>query len=407
MTRAFRRVVHNWPLKIGALALSTLLYGGLVLSQTTKDFPGSIPIEPVNQAADVTLLSSLGDVTQIRYVSPADLGLRIDSRTFKATVDLANVDPSAGHVLADVHVVALDDRVQVLGFEPQQITIQLDRVTTHSVPIMATVVGTLPPGLDLGTIVIDQPNATVTGPQSIISKVANVLARVTIDPSGIDFNRLVDLIAVDSGGNQLSPVDISPTSVRVRVPVFTDRRTRTVPVSAVVIGTPAAGFEVASVSVAPITVQVEGDANDLAGLELADTQPISVSGISADLTQRISLNLRSGVQAIGDGTVEVTVRLRPVTGTRVFEAGLILVGATADHVYSLSTDRVVVTIGGSVVDLNRLTGASLVLSLDVTGLGDGDHKVVPTTNLTTGLSLLGVSPSPIVVTISAPTPSPS
>jgi len=66
MTRAFRRVVHNWPLKIGALALSTLLYGGLVLSQTTKDFPGSIPIEPVNQAADVTLLSSLGDVTQIR-----------------------------------------------------------------------------------------------------------------------------------------------------------------------------------------------------------------------------------------------------------------------------------------------------------------------------------------------------
>jgi YbbR domain-containing protein len=407
MRRAILRIVHNWPLKIGALALSTLLYGGLVLSQTTKPFSGSVPIETINQAPDITLLSTLGDVTQIRYVAPADLGLRIDSRTFKATVDLANVDPSAGHVLADVHVVALDDRVQVLDFEPQQITIELDRVTTQSVPVLATIIGTLPPGLTLGTIVVDQPNATVTGPQSVISKVTNVLARVTIDPSGIDFNRMVDLIAVDSAGNQLSPVDIEPTSVRVRVPVFTDRRTRTVPVSPVVVGTPAAGFEVASVSVNPITVQVEGDANDLASLQQADTQPVSVSGASSDVTQRIALDLPSGVQTLGDATVEVTVRFRAVTSTRVFEAGLILAGASPDHEYNLSTDRVVVTIGGSVADLDRLSGAALVLTLDVTGLGDGDHKIVPTANLTTGLTLLGVSPSPIVVTISTPAPSPS
>jgi YbbR domain-containing protein len=218
---------------------------------------------------------------------------------------------------------------------------------------------------------------------------------------------MVDLVAVDSAGNQLTPVDIEPTSVRVRVPVFTDRRTKTVPIASVVVGTPAAGFEVASVSVNPITVQVEGDANDLASLQQADTQPVSVSGASSDVIQRIALDLPGGVQALGDGTVEVTVRIRPVTSTRVFEAGLVLVGASPDHEYSLSTDRVVVTIGGSVADLDRLSGATLVLTLDVTGLGDGDHKIVPTANLTTGLSLVGLSPSPIIVTISAPTPSPS
>ncbi len=91
----------------------------------------------------------------------------------------------------------------------------------------------------------------------------------------------------------------------------------------------------------------------------------------------------------------------------MFEAGLNLIGASSDRVYSLSTDRVLVTIGGSVADLNRLSAATLVLTLDVTGLGVGDHKVVPAANLTTGLTLLGVSPSPIVVTISTPAPSPS
>ena len=402
-----RLFVHNWPLKIGAVALSSLLYSGLVLSQNTKDFPSSIPIIAVNQPANIILLSDLRDVSQIRYVAPADLGLRIDSQSFKATVDLGNVDPSAGHVTVPVRVTAVDERVSVLSFQPTQITIQLDRVTSRSVPVKATILGTVPAGLDIGVPTVEVANATVTGPQSIVSRVAEVDARVPVDPSGIDVNRMVDLIAVDSAGAQLAPIDIEPASVRVQVPVFTDRRTRTLPVSPVVIGKPAAGFEVASVTVDPITVQVEGDANDLAGLEQADTKPISVSGVSSDVTQRISLDLPTGVQALGDGTVQVTIRLRPITGTRVFEAGLVLTGASPDRVYSLSTDRVLVTIGGSVTDLDRLSGANLVLSIDVTGLGIGDHKVVPTANLTTGLSLLGLSPSPIVVTISAPTPSPS
>ena len=44
MIRLLRLIIRNWPLKLGAIVLSTLLYSGLVLSQTTRDFPGSIPI---------------------------------------------------------------------------------------------------------------------------------------------------------------------------------------------------------------------------------------------------------------------------------------------------------------------------------------------------------------------------
>ena len=51
--------------------------------------------------------------------------------------------------------------------------------------------------------------------------------------------------------------------------------------SPVIIGTPAAGFEVASVTVDPVVVQVEGDANDLAGLDRADTVAVSVTNYQA------------------------------------------------------------------------------------------------------------------------------
>lgn len=404
--RFLRFVTRNWPLKVGAIALSTLLYGGLVLSQTTKEFSGSVPIETVNQASDVIVLSDLGTASQVRYVAPADLGLRVDSSSFRATVDLSGVNPKGGPLSLTVRVTAVDPRVQVLDYQPRRIVVTLDRISHKTVMIRA-VLGTLPTGLTVGDPILDQTQAVVTGPESLLGKVTEAQARVTIDPSGIDINRMIDLIAVDAAGNPVIPIDVSPASVSVRVPVFTDRRTRTVPVSPVIIGTPAAGFEVASVTVDPVVVQVEGDANDLAGLDRADTVAVSVTGLSTDLTTSVSLQLPSGVQALGPGTVSVTVRLRALTGTRTFDAGIILIGARADLVYKLSTDRVLVTIGGSVADLDRLSGAALALTVNVSGLAVGSHQVTPTANLTTGLSLLGVSPSPITVTISTPSPSPT
>ena len=406
VARAGRVVVHNWPLKIAAIGFAILLYAGLVLSQSARTFPGSVPIQTQNQASDMFVLSDLGVVTGIRYVVPGDLGLRVDAASFTATIDLTGVQPSVKPQSLTVHVTANDPRVQVLDFSPRRISVTIDQVATRTVPIKAVVLG-VPNGFELGDPELAQTTAQVSGPESIVERAVEADARVTIDPSGIDVNRVITLVAVDAGGNQLDNVDVAPTSVQVKVAVFTDRRTRTVPVNPVVTGTPAAGFEVASITVDPVAVSVQGDANDLSTLDRADTQPVSVSGASSDTIASVALNLPNGIQALGPGTVTVTVHLRPVTSTRTFQAGLVLVGAAPDKLYTLSTTQVLVTIGGSIADLDRLSGATLVLTLDVSGLPDGSHKIAPSANLITGLSLISVAPSPVTVTIASPPPSPA
>ena len=57
------------------------------------------------------------------------------------------------------------------------------------------------------------------------------------------------------------------------------------------------------------------------------------------------------------------------------------------------------TIGGPVADLDRLSGSTLVLNVDVSGLDVGTHEVTATANLVTGLTLVGANPNPITVTI--------
>jgi YbbR domain-containing protein len=412
MTRligVIRFVVRNWPLKLAAVALATLLYAGLVLSQATQEFRSPVPIEAIRQPSGVTLLTDLGSIRSIRFFAPTDLGLRIDSTTFRATVDLSKVDATGAPVTVPVVVVPVDPRIQVIDFDPARIIVRLDTVKTQTVPIRVEL-GTVPPNLDTGTPVIEATDAKVTGASSVVGRVTEVVAHVTLDASGIDFNRMVDLNPVDDTGQTVLNVDVDPVSVRVKVPVFTDRQTKTIPVTPQIVGTPAAGFEIVSpVTVEPAVVSVEGDANDLASLDAADTAAIQISGASANVVKTVELQLPDGVQTIGSPTVTVTIKLRPVTGSRSFEAGLALKGARADLVYGLSTNSVVVTIGGSIADLEKVTGSSLVLSLDVSGLDVGTHAVTPTASLASGLTLLGVSPSPVTVTITATpaTPAPS
>jgi YbbR domain-containing protein len=415
MPRVLRFFVHNWPLKLAAIALATLLYGGLVLSQSSQAFTTPIPIQYANAPADVVVLSNPGSVTRIRYVAPPDLGFLVNSTTFAASVDLSKVQPTGAPVLVPVTVTTIDPRVQILDFEPRSVPMTLDTLATKQVDIKADLLP-IPSGLDAGEPTVELATATVSGPQSVVSTISEVRASVAVDSSGVDVNQLVTLVPIDDRGQAIpasTPVEVQPPQVRVRVAVFSDRRSKTIPVSPNVIGTPAAGFEVESVELNPGVVSVEGDANDLAGLDHADTAPVSVAGASSGFVQTVGLALPDGVEALGAGSVQVTVRLRPITGTRTFEAGLVLSGARSDRQYSLSSDRVLVTIGGSVADLDRLSGTTLVLTVDVTGLADGTHDVPVSANLQTGLTLVAASPSKLQVTVtpappaSSPSPGPS
>ncbi len=118
---------------------------------------------------------------------------------------------------------------------------------------------------------------------------------MVIDPGGLDFDTDVPLIPVDGVGNAVRPIDVTPASARVSIPVFTDRQSRSLPVAPVVTGTPAAGFEIAAIAVDPAVVTVEGDADQLAQLSKLDTQPVSVAGASSDIVATVALDLPTGV----------------------------------------------------------------------------------------------------------------
>jgi YbbR domain-containing protein len=403
--RLVGRFVHNWPLKLAAVGLATLLYGGLVVSQSTRTLSEVvIPIDLQGEPTDSFLLTSIDPVTEIRYFAPS--GTRPQSSDFEASIDLSGIQPGSGPQRVPVHVTSIDDRITVVGVTPSEVTVDLDRLDQKTVDVVVDR-GPTPAGLELGEASVEPGRVTVLGPATVIERVVAARASVVIQQSGIDVDRAIDLVAVDELGEAVGQVDIEPQAAHVTIPVFSDRETRTLPVNPVVTGEPATGFEIASVDVEPPVMLVEGDADQLAELVRIDTEQIPMSGVSSDLTVSVGLDLPTGILAVGGDQVSVTVTLRPVTASRTFSAGVRLIGAGRGLSYAVDADRILVTVGGSVAELDRLSGTVLVVDLDVTGLQPGTTSVPVTLDLPTGATLVSASPSTVDVTITGPSPSPA
>jgi YbbR domain-containing protein len=399
------RIVHNWPLKLAAVVLATVLYAGLVASQDSATYPGPITVASINQPAGTVITNQLRDVEEIRYIAPADLG-RLRADDFRATVDLANVKPDGNPASVRVNVTAVDPRVTILEVRPRSIQVVLDQSASKTVKV-SVVQGTPPPGLEVGETTVEPAVVTVSGPSGAVNRVAAVRVNAPIDGSGLDVDRDFRPEPLDAAGSVVTGVDLEPATVHVTIPVYTNKETRTIPVNPIVTGTPGAGFRIAAVTVVPTVVTLQGDGEQLSKLVSADTAPVSVSGATRDITADVALALPSGVTAIGSGTARVKVTIEPVTETRTFVAGVRLVGMQPGFDYAASDSSVQLTLFGSTADLDTLASAPIVVAVSVADLAPGAHKVPIVPSLPSGVTVAAITPPTVTVTVTEqPTPSP-
>ena len=408
MRRVVGFVFRNWPLKLAAVLLATLLYAGLIVSASAETFPGRIPIQVLNQPGNAFIIGNLDDVTSIRYLAIGTNRPAVTTASFTATIDLAGIPVAAGSPPVSVPVIvrATDpSNIQVIDFSPSRIQVRLDPLISKSVPVQVDH-GTVPAGLDVREPVVSQDSVTVSGPESSVVLVAAAQARVLIQPSGIDINQAVDLVAVDARGDVVPTVELQPNSVRVTIQIGSQLSTRALPVNPVLAGTPDPSAAITGVEAAPLLVTVEGESALLSTLVNIDTKPVSIAGATSDVVADVQLDLPPGVTALDVTTVRVTASLRPQVGTRSFQVGVVLLNADPTLSYDVGSGQILVTVGGPLGALNALDGSTLVASVDVSGLGPGTHRVFPEVSVPTGLSVSALSPRELNLTVTPPSPTP-
>lgn len=408
-----RWLVRNWHLKLAAVALATILYTGFVYSDsfTEQQFQGA-SVQAINQPEGTYLLTQQLGSVDIRYRLAADGPERVTADSFSVSLDLGGYDMDR---VAEPQAVPIDvrpftDGVDILEWTPTSISVQLDRLAEKEVRVVVDR-GDIPEGLEIASPSVDPRRVTARGPATQLGRVDHAVARVAIDQSGIDVsNRSVTLVPVDADGSEVNAVDLEPETATVDIDVSTVDTTKTVAIVPNLVGQPATGFEILSVTIQPAVVTLRGVPGALTGVEEVTTQPISIAGATATRTVNVELVLPPDVTLADEDPDPpvATIELRSQTATRTFLVGPDCSGGAAGVACLPQQSQVAVRLSGPAAGLDALSAVDLNATLDVSGLAPGTHSVSVTIVLPDGFELMSISPATVTVVLQAPaTPSPT
>ncbi len=312
MRRVRDLLLRNWPLRLGAILLATVLYTGLVLGQNVRTWTGSIPVDALRPPANATVISEIPPIKTVRYRAAIDVGV-LSPDSFTANVDLSRVEvqPGGPPVTVPVTLIALQPGVTIVDFEPREVQVQLDPVEERQLPVTVSL-GSVPDGVNVGPPQVDPTSVTLRGGFSRVNSVSQVVARVSIDASALNVDRDIELVAVDGNGNEVPNVQLDPERVRVRMAVARDLANRTLPVVPMLVGQLAPGYRISAITVDPLVVTVSGEAAVVGRLESAPTLAINVAGRSTDLEANVGLSLPAGVSVNGTDQIKVMLTIEPV-----------------------------------------------------------------------------------------------
>jgi YbbR domain-containing protein len=343
--------------------------------------------------------STLPPTVTVRIRAPQSTFESLGAGSVQVPVDLSQL--GIGQHVVRLEPTIRDEPSMLLSSRPLTASVTIEQVTEASLPVRVIVDGTPAIGYQIQWPIADPDQATVTGTQQTIARVASLNAVINVEGARSSVEQTVRLVARDQDGNAVSGVSITPASVVVRVPMeqrsnFKDLAVRVRPT-----GQPAEGYAITSISAAPQVVTVFGPRDAIQQLPgFVDTLEVSVAGATQDVEQRVGLNVPPNVSPIADNmTVLVRVRIEPQQGARTVSRRPIVLGITDTLSVKVSPPTVDIVLAGPQPALKGLTQDSVRVEVDATGLGVGVHQLTPNVVVPEGVAVQSVLPSTVQIEV--------
>ncbi|MBC7241984.1 MAG: hypothetical protein H5T60_06010 [Anaerolineae bacterium] len=368
----------------------------------------TIPLELVNQPAGTIIVGDVPKTVQVEIRAPQSSWRDLRRESFRAVVDLA--DAQIGMNQLEVHVECSDRRVEIIESRPSTISVRLDRLKQTNWSVRVVVMDSPPFGYEVKSenITVNPNTVTVSGPETFVNQVSEVVAEVYLRGATEAVERRVSLRARDAQGEAVN-VTLEPATVLVKVPIVQQRGFRNLPVRVVWEGQPAAGYRISNVSVDPSIVTIIGDPQTIEQLPgYLETAPVQVDGATADVVEHVSLILPEGVSLLGIQTVQVTISITPIESSLTVERKVQVQGLPATMQAQVSPKTVNIILSGPLPKLDALRTEDVQVIVDVFNLGPGVHQLAPVVIVPEGIRVQSVVPERVQVEIIAlPTPTPT
>jgi len=324
---------------------------------------------------------------------------------FSAYVDLTGLDE--GEHLVPIQIDVSDQGVTVMDVRRADITIELGRIVTQSVPIRIEFLDLAADGYRADAPIYDPVSVQVSGPRQLVYQVQEGEAQVFLQRAKQQVESIRAIVPKNSLDQKVEGVKIRPTTIEIVVPVVQIPGRKEVVVNPDLVGQPDSGYRLSSVIVEPNTVILQGDNEVLSQVPGSIfTEPLLLTDATKEIRQSLALILPPGVSARDGNAVNVTASITPIESSTRAQRPPTLQSVGEGLEANVDLDTVTVLISGPVPQLSALEEKDVNVVLDLSGLLPGVHVVTPDVKLPSGVSQDGILPETVEVVITSLTPTP-
>lgn len=397
-----------------AFVLAVVVWVSAVVAADPNEervYPRAVELEVIGKDDSLLQLENIPSQARITLNAPTSIWnqLNLNPDYVRAWIDLSGL--GAGEHTVPVKTQISLNPVRVVKVEPETVTVRLEEALTKEFAVQLTVTGDPALGYRVGIPTLDPEKVNVSGPVSFVEQVAQAMISIDISGENESVRRNVPVQLLDSAGDLVTGVSVTPSNISVVQPVNLLGGYRNVVVKVQTSGEVADGYWLTNISVTPPNVTVFATdpqlVNQLPGF--VETNPIDLSGLSDDIDIRATLNLPDGVELVGEESVLVRLSIAAREGTLPITFPLVVVGLPPELGATFAPDTVDVLLAGPLPILNNLNPAGIRVAVNLTGMEVGSFQVEPVVDLLPNqVRVVYILPETVEVTISeAPTPTPT
>jgi YbbR domain-containing protein len=383
MMNQIRQLGKYLPTLVLAFILSIAVWISAVsASDPTEErvFNRPIAIELVGQDSSMALTSTLPNQVSLTLRAPRSIwtALLNEPNPVRAILDLSSL--SSGPHTQPIQIQIGLRPVEIVSYTPSEVNLTLEPLVNRIVPIRLITKGEPAIGFQAGDPVLSKTSALVSGPESQVKLVEEVLAQLDINQSRENIDTLINLHPVDVNQQLVKGLTLNPEQISVIQNITQRGGYRNVIVKVVVSGQIAGGNRLTNISAFPPVVTVYSanpqTIDDLPGY--IETTPLNLSGARDDIDVKVPLNLPAGVSVVGDQTVNVQVGIAAIESSvtlsnMTVEVTNVPSGLTAH----ISPQIVDVIISGPLPLLDALNAADVQILIDLKDEKAGTFQRIP------------------------------
>lgn len=384
MIRLIKSLAANIVSLLLSLILAVFIWGIAVRDSDPADtMQLELPLQVIGRPAEHAV-TGLPETVEIGVRGPGSVVNQLDRSDFVAELNLTDVAPGESSV--PVNVRFNQETLELVWQVPQQVTLQIERIITKQVPVRLEMEGGVARGYVVGEPFLDPATIAVSGVTSRVDALAEARVTVFLDNPQQDVVANRRPIFYDQQGNiaSVSTLTVGSDQVVVTIPVDQLAGFAAKPIIVNWQGEVAQGYRLVDVRVEPDSVLVTGSPTQLDRFTRVQTEPVDISGLRESRTMQVTLDLPPGLALDEVQPVYVEVVIEPILTSAVVRKTPDIRALGEGLTLTLDADEVRVFLYGPLDRLDSLSEDDVRVTLDLFGLGVGQHSVEPDADVFVG-----------------------